>query len=229
MIENVTAATARPSADAVSTRRLLTCGVVAGPLYLVVVVLQALTRDGFDLSRHPASVLSNGDQGWIQIVNFVVSGLLFVACAIGLRRVSGAGRGSTWGPRLVGVFGAGMVAAGVFAADPVDGFPPGTPTGPPTSMSWHGAVHFLVAGIGFVALIAACFVFARRFAAAGHRGRATYSAVTGAVFLASWLSIFALQGAQAANIAFTIGIVLVLAWTSALAAIARDDRLGTGT
>jgi uncharacterized membrane protein YhaH (DUF805 family) len=221
MTENVTAAAGRaPGAAVGSTRTLLTCGIVAGPLYIVLVVLQMLTRDGFDISRHPASMLSNGDQGWIQIANFAVSGLLFVACAIGLHRVLGpaAGRGGTWGPRLVGVFGAGMIAAAVFSADPADGFPPGTPTGPPTSLSWHGAVHFLVAGVAFLALIAACFVFARRFAAAGRRGWSAFSTVTGALFLATWISIFALQGARAANVAFAVAIALVLAWTSLLAA-----------
>jgi hypothetical protein len=155
MTENLTTAAGRAHGAAVgSTRTLLTCGVVAGPLYIVVVVLQMLTRDGFDISRHPASMLSNGDQGWIQIANFVVSGLLFVACAIGMHRVLGpaAGRGGTWGPRLVGVFGAGMVAAAIFSADPADGFPPGTPAGPPPNISWHGIVHFFVAGVAFLAL-----------------------------------------------------------------------------
>src|SRR5688572_6044073 len=125
MTENVTTA---PGIATGLTRTLLTCGVVAGPLYIVVVVLQMLTRDGFD------------------IATFAVSGVLSVACAIGLSRVlsPAAGRGGAWGPRLVGVFGAGMVAAAVFSADPADGFPPGTPTGPPTSISWQGGVHFLV-------------------------------------------------------------------------------------
>lgn len=36
-------------------------------------------------------------------------------------------------------------------------------------MSWHATVYLLVAGIAFLTLIAACFVFARLFAAAGRR------------------------------------------------------------
>jgi hypothetical membrane protein len=219
--ENVTtAAGSAPGAAVGSTRTLLTCGIVAGPLFIVVVVLQMLTRDGFDISRHPASMLSNGDQGWIQIANFAVSGLLFVACAIALHRVLGpaAGRGGTWGPRLVGVVGAGMVAAAVFSADPADGFPPGTPAGPPTTISWHGLVHFFVSMVTFLALIAACFAFAMRFAAAGRRGWAAFSTVTGALFLATWIALFALQGARAANVAFAVAIALALAWTSLLAA-----------
>jgi hypothetical protein len=42
--------TLKPNAN--MTTALLVCGVVAGPLYLVVSFAQAFTRDGFDLSRH---------------------------------------------------------------------------------------------------------------------------------------------------------------------------------
>ena len=48
------------SEETSKTRRLLACGIVAGPLFLVVALVQALTRDGFDLSRHPISLLSLG-------------------------------------------------------------------------------------------------------------------------------------------------------------------------
>ncbi len=199
---------------------LLSCAVVAGPLYIVLVLLQMLIRDGFDISRHPASLLSNGDLGWIQIVNFALSGLLFVAGAVGLYRVlvPVAGRRGAWGAWLIGVFGAGMVAASVFSADPVDGFPPGTPLGPPTTISTQGFVHFLVGMIGFLALMAACFVLGRWFAAIGRRGWATFSTVTGAVFLLSWLSLFALQGVAVANIALALAIGLAMTWASSLAA-----------
>lgn len=213
---------------AVSTRTLLACGVVAGPLYILLVVLQMLIRDGYDISRHPASMLSNGDLGWLQIANFAVSGLLFVACAVGLRRSLGpaAGRGDVWGARLVGVFGAGMVGAAIFKADPADGFPPGTPLGPPATVSWHGMLHFLVAGVGFIALIVACFLVAERFAAAGDRGWAAFSRAIGALFLLTWVALFALQGNRVANVAFAGGIVLGLVWASLVAArqLSRSSR-----
>src|SRR4051812_38032909 len=95
------------------TSRLLACGVVAGPLFIVVVVIQAVTRTGFDLGYHPLSLLSLGDLGWIQVINFVVTGMLFVACAVGLRRAPLAGRGRTWGPTLVGAFGVGLIVSGI--------------------------------------------------------------------------------------------------------------------
>jgi hypothetical protein len=46
-------------------------------------------------------------------------------------------------------------------------------------MSWHGLIHAFAPVTGFMALIAACFVFARRFAGLNQRGWAAYSAATG--------------------------------------------------
>ena len=52
-----------------------------------------------------------------------------IAAAVGARRALGPGRLSAWASRLLGAYGAGLVAAGIFRADPSDGFPPGTPPG----------------------------------------------------------------------------------------------------
>jgi hypothetical membrane protein len=115
-----------------TTRSLLGYGVIAGPLYVVVSLAQALTRDGFDLARHQWSLLATGEHGWIHVANLVLTGLMTVAAAIGLRRSLRAGPASTWAPRLLGAYGAAVVAAGVFRTDPALGFPPGTPDGPAT-------------------------------------------------------------------------------------------------
>lgn len=56
------------------TRSLLGYGIIAGPFYVAVSLAQALTRDGSDLTRHQWSLLANGDLGWIQVANFVVTG-----------------------------------------------------------------------------------------------------------------------------------------------------------
>jgi Protein of unknown function (DUF998) len=138
---------------------LLRCGVVAGPLYLTVGVVQGLVRDGFDFARHPLSVLANGPGGWIQTANFVLTGLMVVAAAVGFRRVLGpTSRAVTW---FLGGFGVAMIAAAVFPADPVDGFPPGTPEGFPTSISAPGLIHFIAGGLGFLCLAISCFAAAR--------------------------------------------------------------------
>lgn len=94
-----------------------------------------------------------------------------------------AGKGEVWAPRLIAIFGVGLVAGGVFVADPAFGFPQGTPDGAPSELSWHGIVHGFAPTLGFLALVAASFVVARRFAVDGRRGWAMYSRVNGAVVL----------------------------------------------
>lgn len=200
------------------TRALLICGVVAGPLYMLVYLVQALTREGLDLTRHAASLLSNGDLGWIQVTSFLVTGLLVLAAAAGMRQALHPGPGGTWGPLLAGAYGIALIAAGIFTADPMDGFPPGTPLGPPAAMSSQALIHFVIASLGFLALIAACFVLARGFAARGQRGWATYSAASAAVFLASFVAIASGAGQRWATVAFVLGVTVAWAWLSATSA-----------
>ena len=166
--------------------------------------------------RHDVSLLSTGDLGWIQITNFLVTGLLTLACAVGMRRVLHSGRGSTWGPLLIGVYGLGLIGAGIFTADPALGFPPGTPADA-TAISWHGLMHFVTAAPGFLALIAACFVFARRFATPNQRGWAVYSVITGVVFFAGFFGIASGSGQSWTILGFWIAVVLAWAWLAAMA------------
>jgi hypothetical protein len=135
---------------AAAAPKLLRWGVVAGPFYLAVGLVQALVRDGFDLARHPLSVLANGPGGWVQTANFVLTGLMVLAAAAGFGRL--AGRTPLAAAWCLAGFGVAMVVAAVFPADPVDGFPPGTPEGFPTSISTTGLVHFIVGALGFTCL-----------------------------------------------------------------------------
>jgi hypothetical protein len=197
-----------------TTRALLAGGVVAGPLFIVVGLVQMLTRDGFDPTRHPLSLLSLGELGWIQLANFVVAGLLFVASAVGMRRVLHPGRGATWGPRLIGVYGAGLIMGGVFVADPALGFPPGTPEGIPDQFSWHGAVHAVAPVLASLALVAACVVFARRFAALRQRGWAAYCLAVAVINLTPGL----FSNHDLFYVILGVAVALGLGWVSVLAA-----------
>lgn len=151
-------------AEAHMTRTLLTCGILAGPLYLLVGWAQAFTRPGFDITRHPLSLLSNGDLGWIQVTNFFVNGLLVILAAIGMRQALTTGMGRLWAPILLALYGIGMIGGGIFKADPLPGFPVGTPADTPL-ITTQGILHFATGGTGFLCLTAACIVFARRFSA----------------------------------------------------------------
>jgi|SRR5579862_6132240 len=145
--------------DGAVTRSLLRFGVLAGPLYLAVGLSQALLRDGFALARHSLSVLANGPGGWIQTANFVLTGLMVLAAAVGFGRLLGPkSRALTW---FLGGYGVAMIVAAVFPTDPVDGFPPGTPLGNPTSISTSGLVHLIAGALAFTFLAASCFFAAR--------------------------------------------------------------------
>lgn len=207
-------ATAHSATRAKGTRALLVCGVVAGPLFVGVAVVQILTREGFDLTRLAISSLSLGDLGWIQITNFVVAGLLSVSVAIGLRRALHGVRAGTWGPPLVGLFGISLIAAGIFTTDPALGFPPGSPNELPTTFSWHAQVHNIVSPLAFAALTAACFVFARRFAGLKRWGWVAYSVLTG--LLIPLLSLWPSYGG--AGVRLFAATVLAFGWLTATAA-----------
>ena len=117
-----------------------------------------------------------------------------------------------------------LIGAGFFIADPAFGFPPGTPADAHV-MSWHGLLHFICGGVGFLALIAACFVFARRFASQRQRGWAVYSLATGVIFLAAFVGIAMGSGQSWSVIGFWIGVVVDWAWISALAVKLLSERI----
>ena len=196
------------------TRSLLGYGIVAGPFYVVVSLAQAVARDGFELSRHQWSLLANGPWGWVQVTNLILSGAMIIAAAVGYRRILGTGAGGRWAPRLLAVYGACLVAAGVFRADPMSGFPVGAPDGPPVTPTLDGTLHMVAGGVGFLALIALTFVMARRFRQQGRRGRATFSIVTGVGFLAGFAGIASGSTKAVVTLGFTAAVLGAWAWVT---------------
>jgi hypothetical membrane protein len=191
---------------------LLACGILAGPVYVGLGLLQMAIRPGFDITRHALSLLSNGDLGWIQMSNFLITGGLLIAGAIGLHRSLKPGPGRIWAPRMLGLYGIGLIGAAIFRADPALGFPPGTPLDH-NPMSWHGQMHFVAGGLGFTGLIVSCFIFANRFRKLGRNGWWIYSLITGIVFLAGFMGVA--SGAKGAAIVFfSLAVVLSFTWLS---------------
>jgi hypothetical protein len=194
----------------VSTRSLLIAGAVAGPLFAMLAAGQVLLRDGFDLRRHPLSLLATGGPGFVQIANFIVAGIGVLCLAVGVRRTITDGVGRRWLARLIAVFGLGLIASGVFVMDPENGFPIGTPEGPAQAMSWHGIAHIVAATVAFTGLAAACIVMTVRMV----RRRAGWAAVLNGFVV---LALLAPVNPAWASIQLAVTAVVAFAWTTALA------------
>ena len=202
-------------------RALLSCGVVGAPLFVVVFLVEGAVRSDYSPLRHPVSSLALGEFGWVQTANFLVTGLLMLAFAVGLRpalRPYGAG---IWAPILVGAFAVGLLGAGVFVTDPISGYPPGTPMVPRGTT--HGALHDGLSLLTFAGLPAACFVLGYRFGRSGHRGWAAYSVATGVAFLVGFVLAGIGFSQNATLVAFggllqRLTVIIGLTWITVLAA-----------
>jgi hypothetical protein len=188
-------------------RRLLVCGVVAGPLWVVSVAVQALTRPGFSLTRSPASTLDLGPWGWVQVATFIVTGVLIIAAGAGMRRGVPDGLGHRWIPRLLAVIGAGTIGGGLFHPDPAGGYPPGAAA----VASWHGVLHAVCGTTAFIAMVAVCLVFARRFAARGRRGLAACSRIAAVLVAAGAATASAPHG----SLNLYAGVSIAFLWIAA--------------
>jgi hypothetical protein len=160
------------------TRRLLRCGMWAGPAFTATFLAEGAARDGYRPLRHPVSSLALGPRGWIQTANFAVTGTLFLAGAAGLRLAGDRLAGGRAAPVLVAAAGAGLIAAAAFPTDPVGGYPPGTPD-MPAKVSRVGTAHNLAAIPVFIGLptAAACYGW-QSWRAGQPPGLAIYCAAT---------------------------------------------------
>ena len=201
-----------------STRVLLIGAVVSTPLFVLVWALQAFTRDGFRPTYHPMSLLSLGEGGWVQVANFIVTGLLIVGGRIGLGRTLGSGKLGRWASALVILMGCGLVIAGLFATDPGAGFPAGAPVGAP-EMSWHGAVHQVGFVVTQLAFTAAAVVLIVLFA----RNRNGGWAIACSIAILAALLIAAFGSPETLAIRLVISSAIELGLISALAARSLRD------
>jgi hypothetical membrane protein len=199
-----------------ATRAMLACGLVAGPLFVATAIVQMLTRDGFDLRRHPISLLSVGEHGWIQMSNFIVAGVLSILFSIGVARVLTDGPGRRWAPRFLTLFGVGLVIGGMFSADPALGFPAGAPEGYPEHITTHGMIHAFAPPLSFLSLIAAFLVIASRFSAEGLRRAALLTRLVAAVCF-----IFSVPIGPGFSIRLFVAVALGFAWVAAYAVYLR--------
>jgi len=202
-------------------KALLTCGAIAGPLFVIIFLVEGATRAGYNPLRHPVSSLALGTFGWMQTANFIDAGLLMVAFALGLWLTLRSQRGSRSGSLLIAAWGIGLLAAGTFVTDPVSGYPPGAPDLLLTR-TLHGNLHDWFSLAGFLALTASCFVFSSQFALRGEQGWRIYSVMTG-IFFPIGIALASVAFSQNATLVSfggliqRITVIIGWAWLSLLA------------
>jgi hypothetical protein len=203
------------------TRLLLRGGAAAGPAFLATALIAGAVRRDYRPLRHPVSSLALGPGGRLQVTNFLVTGGLYLGFAGGLARSSRPRRSPKAVPILVGSAGVGLIGAGVFATDPVSGYPPGTPDQgmEPTVVGWLHQVFSLpvLVGLPAAAAIEAAHAWRR-----GDRVWALYSAKSAAASLMLFLMASAGFGQQPrlvdrAGLFQRIAVGMTFGWLTALA------------
>lgn len=162
----------------VRTRTLLGCGALAGPLFVGAFVLGGRAQPSYDPRREAISDLARSDLAWLQTANFLASGTLLLAGAVGARRALRPGVAGSALPAIVAAVGAGIVGAGVFPTDTPEEIAE-------AGLSPRGALHMASAVPVFVGMPLAAVVGARRLAADGLRGWAALSVAAGVTSIAT--------------------------------------------
>src|SRR5262245_55654622 len=194
---------------------------IIGPIWFTTfVVLQGFLLPDYSHVRMPISALGAWPTGWIQNVNFLVTGVLGMAFAVALHHGVQPTRRGGVGAALLGLGGLGVVWAGFFPWKMVDGVP--TETAPHVI----GAVMaFAATGLGFI-------VFSRRMVADPRcRDLATYTMRTGIAVLLLFVAVgfFAIDdGAPLHAWAGLLQRVLCAVWFTCLIVLALRLRSGRG-
>jgi hypothetical membrane protein len=197
-------------------KKLLYAGIVGPLVFIAVFLVECATRPGYSAWRHYVSQLATGPGGWVQVVNFLVCGVLVLVFAIGLRLSIRRTRGSIGGPVLLGLFAVALLVAGIFSTDPALGYP----VGAAYVHTAHGMLHGLAGLTAFTTLPAAAFVMAWHFSAEkGARRWVVYSIVVGVLIIGLFIAFTTVSTMDAvgtwpnAPTGFLQRIAIIAGWT----------------
>jgi len=169
--------------------------------------------------RDAESDLAVGPYGYIMAINFLNRGVFSLVFVYSLTRtlrrteaVPGSGAGSknrySSGLRLLDVWGVGAILLAIFPTDV-----------PATPVSWHGAIHLVVATIAFLAGALGALRLSSQFgqsqALRGVRGAAMALAVLAAIFCVLTLGLGFVSphlAAQIGGLNERIFLAMVLLW-----------------
>jgi len=166
----------------------LLLGAIGSLIFTFSWLIQEIFKEGYNPLMAPVSSLAIGPFGWIQSLTFIITGILIVLFAFGLfknseREYKGV---SKWGPILIAICGIGLIGAGCFTTDPMNGFPEGTAL-VVKNPSFNSMMHQVFSSCLFFGLPLACYVFGNYFAIKRELRWLIYSFFSGIFFLIMFL------------------------------------------
>jgi hypothetical membrane protein len=201
-------------------KTLAMAGIIGPVGFTTLVIVQGFLLPDYSHVSMPISALAAWPTGWIQILNFCVSGALIVAFAFGLHMGVQPARRGAMGVALLVASGVGLIGTGVFSWKMIDGVPTETPA--------HAAaaiLSFAATGLGLI-------IFSRRMNAdLRWRDLTTFTRIAGIVVLLLFVTVgfFAIDdGAPLHPWAGLIQRILCAVWFTCLVVLAfRLRSLGS--
>jgi hypothetical membrane protein len=204
----------------ISIRQLAAWAGVIGPiLFIAVFTVEGFLRPDYNPISTYISDLSIGPRGIIQIMNFLIFGLLFFIFSYGLSLEFRTRNRSLNGPRILMLMAILLFLTGFFVTDPIH-----TPL---FEMTWQGIVHNIIGAILLSLCPISCYVFWRAFREHDEwRLFQKLTLVAGVIITVGLLAfVVALEGAVLTPNALTdyagliqrIDLITFLLWIAALA------------
>ena len=139
-----------------SSRLFPLAGMLGSGLFVTVFTVEGWLRPGYSARQMFVSELSLGPRGWVQIANFMTTGVLLLIFALWVRAAFLRRRWSVVGPFLLALTALGLLLSGPLVMDPA--------STPRAAMTLHSRLHWTIGGL-FVFLLVpvTCVVFYRSF------------------------------------------------------------------
>ena len=148
-------------------------GIIGPILYTLVFTLDGAFRPGYSAINVAVSFLLLGSNGWIEIANYIVLGLLLIVFALGFLQWRSAVITAGWRRAITALLvlsGLGFVMAALFLPDPVGDL----------QLSVHARLHEIAFTLVFLPLGISCLLIGNQFRKiAGWRIHGWYSMITG--------------------------------------------------
>jgi hypothetical membrane protein len=126
---------------------LIACGFAAPIVFVGTFLIEGATRPGYDAWAEFVSLLSLGNDGWMQVADFLASGWLLLGFSVAVLQAVRVGAAPRPAPIVFSTMGLGLVAAGAFPTDVVD-----------TPLSLHGELHYVATAVVAGSMAAACLL-----------------------------------------------------------------------